>query len=141
MKKITFILIAFALLSSGSAFAQWRINAGIDILKTEFFPNSFPDVQLGVEAAYFITGSVAMTGGIEIWDKPANQLGGSLGVRYYPVNPVFLRMRGILAQDSDFAIGLGYAIPISDKWRFETMADYYAVNSDFALRLGVGVRL
>jgi hypothetical protein len=141
MKKFILIISLGLVLLSITSQAQWRLNAGIDLLKTEFFQeNNFPAIQLGLEAAYYVTSSVALTGGLEIWDKP-DLFGGSLGVRFYPVNPIFLRFRGILAEDSDFSLGLGYALPLNKKWRLETMTDYYAVNKDFALRLGIGYRL
>ncbi|MGK7394494.1 MAG: hypothetical protein ACNS62_07965 [Candidatus Cyclobacteriaceae bacterium M3_2C_046] len=141
MKKLTFLVFTMICLSGGfKATAQWRLNGGIDLIKTPFFGDNWPSVNIGAEVAYFVTNSVGLTGGIEIWDEPANQLGGSLGVRWYPVNPVFFRMRGILSEESDFSLGLGYAIPLSRDWRLETMADYFAVNQDFAIRVGFGYR-
>lgn len=138
MKKFFAISVIIFVFAFSQANAQLRLNGGIDILKTPFF-KPFPSVQVGLELAYFLTSSVAFTGGFEAWQKP-EQFGGSLGLRFYPVNPVFMRMRGIISSDSDFSLGLGYAIPINRDWRVEIMSDYYIVNEDFAIRLGMGYK-
>ena len=139
MKKLFFSLLVITTLAIfNPVSAQWRLNAGIDLLRTPFF-EPFPSVNIGAEVAYFITGSVAFTGGFEYWDK-SDLFGGAAGVRWYPVNPVFLRMRGILASDPDLGLGIGYAIPLNSKWRIELMSDYYAVEAIFAIRFGMGVK-
>jgi len=50
-------------------------------------------------------------------------------------------MRGILKDNSDLALGMGYAIGLNKSWRLETMADYFAVSSGFAMRVGLAVKL
>lgn len=138
MKQIKLVLCLFIFLTMGySAQSQWRVAGGINILTTPFFEN-VPKYRLGVEANYFMQSSFALTGGLEFIEK---DVAGSLGMRYYPINPVFLRMRGILSSDSDLALGMGYALKLNKKWRMETMADYFAVSSDFAIRLGLGLSL
>lgn len=137
MKKLFIIVILISTFNVLESKAQWRIAGGIDLLSTPFF-EAVPKYRFGVEANYFVASSFALTGGLEFIEK---DLGGSLGFRYYPINPVFLRMRGILKDNSDLAIGMGYAIGLSSNWRLETMADYFAVSSGFAIRLGVAVRL
>ncbi len=137
MKKLFTIVILIMAFNVMESKAQWRIAGGIDLLSTPFFEN-VPKYRFGVEANYFVASSFALTGGLEFIEK---DLGGSVGLRYYPINPVFLRMRGILKDNSDFAIGMGYAIGLNSKWRLETMADYFAVSSGFAMRLGVAVKL
>ncbi len=137
MKKILFTLVVLFALSVSTSQAQWRIAGGVDLLSTPFFEN-VPKYRFGVEANYFAASKFAVTGGLEFIEK---DLGASLGFRFYPINPVFLRMRGILNSNSDLALGMGYAIGLNSNWRLETMADYYAVSSDFALRLGFAVRL
>lgn len=102
-----------------------------------FFEN-VPKYIFGVEGQYFVANSFALTGGLEFIEK---DLGGSFGLRYYPINPVFLRLRGILSADSDLGLGMGYAIPLGNQWRLETMADYFAVTSNFAFRVGFAVKL
>lgn len=137
MKKI-FILISFiAIYSISESKAQWRLAAGIDVLSTPFFEN-IPKYRFGAEAQYFMANRFALTGGLEFIEK---DLGGSAGFRFYPINPVFLRMRGILKDNSDLALGMGYAIGLNNNWRLETMADYFAVSSGFAMRVGLAVKL
>jgi hypothetical protein len=92
--------------------AQWRIAGGIDLLSTPFFAN-VPKYRFGVEANYFVANSFALTGGLEFIEK---DLGGSVGFRYYPINPVFLRMRGILNDNSDLAIGNHGRLFCSKQW-------------------------
>ncbi|MFK7952736.1 MAG: hypothetical protein AB8B73_07790 [Ekhidna sp.] len=138
MKNIKLVICLFFFMSIGySAQSQWRLAGGVNLLTTPFFEN-VPKYQLGVEANYFMQSSFALTGGLEFIEK---DVAGSLGMRYYPIDPVFLRMRGILSADSDLALGMGYAIKLNKKWRVETMADYFAVSSNFAIRLGLGVSL
>jgi hypothetical protein len=137
MKKSLLIFIVILSISFTKAHAQWRIAGGIDLLSTPFFEN-VPKYRFGIEANYFVANSFALTGGLEFLEK---DLAGSAGLRFYPINPVFLRLRAILNQNSDVALGMGYAIGLSSKWRLETMADYFAVSSGFALRLGVAVKL
>ncbi|SMG53213.1 hypothetical protein SAMN05661096_04060 [Marivirga sericea] len=137
MKKLVLLLCFISLFTLSESKAQWRLAAGIDVLSTPFFEN-IPKYRFGAEAQYFVANRFALTGGLEFIEK---DLGGSAGFRFYPINPVFLRMRGILKNNSDLALGMGYAIGLNSNWRLETMADYFAVSSGFAMRVGVAVKL
>jgi hypothetical protein len=137
MKKSLLFIAFITLISISESKAQWRLAAGIDVLSTPFFEN-IPKYRFGAEAQYFMANRFALTGGLEFIEK---DLGGSAGFRFYPINPVFLRMRGILKDNSDLAIGMGYAIGLNNNWRLETMADYFAVSSGFAMRIGLAVKL
>jgi hypothetical protein len=137
MKKILFLFGLISLLAISESKAQWRLAAGIDVLSTPFFEN-IPKYRFGVEAQYFMANRFALTGGLEFIEK---DLGGSAGFRFYPINPVFLRMRGILKDNSDLALGMGYAIGMGNNLRLETMADYFTVSSGFAVRVGLAVKL
>ncbi len=137
MKKLILLLSFMSLLAISESKAQWRLAVGIDVLSTPFFEN-IPKYRFGAEAQYFMANRFALTGGLEFIEK---DLGGSAGFRFYPINPVFLRMRGILKENSDLALGMGYAIGLNNNWRLETMADYFAVSSGFAMRVGLAVKL
>lgn len=137
MKKIILLLSVITLFAISESKAQWRLAGGIDVLSTPFFDN-IPKYRFGVEAQYFAISRLALTGGLEFIEK---DLGGSVGFRFYPINPVFLRFRGILIDNSDAAIGMGYAIGLGSNWKLETMADYFAVSSGFAIRVGLAVKL
>lgn len=139
MKKLFVVILFFVLVAGSTGYAQVRLNGAVDILKTDFF-NEFPNLNLGFEVNYFAARSIALTGGVEMWNKPDMPFGVALGARWYPINPLFFRLRGILSDNSDFDIGLGYTFGLSDKWYLEVISDYYVVNSDFALRMGLGVR-
>ncbi|WP_375579138.1 hypothetical protein ABWH96_19350 [Marivirga tractuosa] len=137
MKKFILLFSLVSLFAVSESKAQWRLAAGIDVLSTPFFEN-IPKYRFGAEAQYFMANRFALTGGLEFIEK---DLGGSAGFRFYPINPVFLRMRGILKDNSDLALGMGYAIGLNSNWRLETMADYFAVSSGFAMRVGLAVKL
>jgi len=137
MRKIFSALVIVLCLTVFESKAQWRIAGGVDLLSTPFFEN-VPKYRFGVEANYFAASSFAVTGGLEFLEK---DLAGSVGFRFYPINPVFLRMRGILNANSDLALGMGYAIALNSNWRLETMADYFAIRNGFAIRLGFAVKL
>ncbi|MEQ8546855.1 MAG: hypothetical protein RIC03_03040 [Cyclobacteriaceae bacterium] len=137
MKKTIVLVVAVFLVGIFESKSQLRIAGGINVLSTPFFEN-VPKYRLGAEINYFMQSSFALTGGLELIEK---DLGASAGVRYYPINPVFLRMRGILSENTELALGMGYAIKLNKNMRVETMADYFAVNNDFAIRLGLGVNL
>ena len=136
MKK-SLLVIIFVVAGATASQAQWRIAGGVNLLTTPFFEN-VPKYIFGVEGNYFMANAFALTGGLEFVEK---DLGASLGFRYYPINPLILRFRGILSAHREAALGMGYAIALNRKWRVETMADYFAVNSDFAIRLGISVSL
>lgn len=134
--KITFCICIFVAVSH-KANSQLRLAGGINLLTTPFFEN-VPKYRMGAELNYFVQSAFAVTGGVEFIEK---DIAGQLGMRYYPIDPVFLRARGILSGNSDFALGMGYAVGINNKLVFETMADYFAVSSNFAIRIGLGVKL
>jgi len=140
MKKLFCIILFLIAVGSTSSFAQWRLVGGVDMLKSPFFED-YPTLNMGFEVNYFAARSIALTGGIETWQKPDMPFGVALGARWYPLNPLFFRMRGILSSDSDFDLGLGYTLGLSRKWFLEISSDYYVINQDFALRLAIGVRL
>ncbi|MBK6265037.1 hypothetical protein JKA74_08305 [Marivirga sp. S37H4] len=137
MNKILAILFVFLFVNIFESKAQWRLAGGIDLLSTPFFEN-VPKYRFGIEANYFVANKFAITGGLEFIEK---NMAGSAGFRFYPINPVFIRMRGILKDNSDLAIGMGYAIGLNRNWRLETMGDYFAVSSGFAMRVGLAVKL
>ncbi len=137
MNKFLSIVVFVVLFNLFESKAQWRIAGGIDFLSTPFFEN-VPKYRFGIEANYFANNKLALTGGLEFIEK---NMAGSAGFRYYPIHPVFIRMRGILKENSDLAIGMGYSIGLNRNWRLETMGDYFAVSSGFAMRIGLAVSL
>lgn len=140
MKKIVLLFGVFIALGlSQKVMAQTRLNVALDVLRTPFFN----EVSLngGAELDYFLANRFALTGGFEYWQKEGDQFSGALGLRFYPINPVFIRFRGILNQNSGVNIGMGYALKLSRKLRMETIFDYYTPYDDFAVRIGLGFSL
>lgn len=138
-----FITLCFVcLIALQDSKAQLRLAAGADVLSnvSSGFFNNIPKFRVGLEAQYFLVSSFAITGGLESWTDGPNVL-GTVGGRFYPINPVFIRVRGVLANNADFALGGGYAIRLSKNWRLEFMGDYYAVSRGLGVRIGTAVKL
>lgn len=138
-----FYLSLFALLFCSSVSqAQLLFNFGIDAYKTD---NRDPfefvgKAQFSAEANYFLIRQLALTAGVEYWTAP-NRLSVIPGMRLYPIDPVFIRLRPLISSEVDYAFGVGYARRITDEWRIEVMSDYYFERGNAALRVGVGYRL
>lgn len=139
MREITHVFymstVIFCLSFSASAQTTGNImvGGGLDLIKSDI--NKFGGkVQAGLEANYFITRSFAASAGFEVWSAYNNSL--MLGLRWYPVQKLFTRFRGLIGAD-DFGIGLGYDHTLSADWRLEGTADYYLDQGELGLRLGV----
>jgi hypothetical protein len=107
------------------------VGGSFDVIKTD--NNGFvKKAQLGIEGNYFLTRKFTVSAGFEFWtgDNVSLVLGG----RWYPVDNVFVRARGLIGEN-DLAIGGGWAKPINENWRFEAMGDFY-FKVDFAIRIG-----
>ena len=112
------------------------IGGGLDILKSN--NTGFGDqVQMGVEANYFINSEFSITGGLENWTAGTTSL--VVGGRYYIKKNIFARIRGIIGDDG-ISIGVGYSHSLSKHWKVETMGDIY-FRGDFAIRGGVAYLL
>ncbi|MGB3589974.1 MAG: hypothetical protein WBA23_25730 [Tunicatimonas sp.] len=138
-----FHLISFVLLFHSSVSqAQFLFNFGIDAYKTDNRdPFEFVNkAQFSAEANYFLIQQLALTAGVEYWTAP-NRLSFIPGMRLYPIDPVFIRLRPLISDEVDYAAGVGYARRITDEWRIEVMGDYYFERGNAALRIGVGYRL
>ncbi|WP_215226516.1 hypothetical protein [Echinicola shivajiensis] len=140
MKKIL-MLLAFPLFlwAGKEAHAQqaagsYLISGALDLVKTDV-PGVIRRYQIGAEANYFHWHNISFSGGYEFNYNRPNQV--SLGGRFYPLEPAFIRMRGLVGKDSDIAFGAGYTINLSYRLRLEGMVDYYAVSNVAGLRAGL----
>lgn len=135
MKK--YILIGLFLSSVSLSQAQIAndvmVGGGFDLIKTDY-TSFFGKAQLGVEANYFITKDFTGTAGLEVWT--AEQLSFVLGGRYYPMDELFVRARGLIGVN-DLSIGAGWTKPIGEKLRLEAIADFY-FDLELSVRVGVG---
>ena len=135
IKKLVLVSVAlFVIVSSKAQIANdVMVGGGFDLIKTDY--NSFFDkAQIGGEVNYFITKDFTGTAGLEIWT--ADQLSFVIGGRYYPIDELFLRARGLIGVN-DLSLGAGWTKPIGEKIRLEAMADFY-FDLEFSVRIGFG---
>ena len=109
------------------------ISVGADVIRTDI-DSPFKKAQIGMEAHYFVVRHFAVGAGAEIWtDKPNSFV---MSMRWYPVDKLFVRVRGLTGAN-DVALGVGYALPLSDHWKLDGIGDFYFRSTQFALRAGI----
>jgi hypothetical protein len=130
----TFILlVAFSLTSLAQSNHDIMVSSSIDLIKTDY--SSFLDKgQIGLEGHYFVVRNFAASAGVELWTKQKSSF--MMGMRWYPVDHVFVRFRGLIGTN-DVSIGGGWVKPINDAWRFEAIGDFYVADTEFAIRAGL----
>jgi len=111
------------------------LSGGTDLARTDA-PGVIRRYQLGAELNYFYLHSLSFLGGYEINYNRPNHV--ALGSRFYPIEPLFVRVRGLVGKESDVALGAGYSHNLTYRLRLEGMLDYYAVSNIFGLRVGIG---
>jgi len=119
-------------------FAQERdilIGAQLDLIKSDY-DGYFQKAQIGLEGNYFISNQFTITGGMEFWRREG--VTAVLGTRWYPNRDAFIRVRGLFGSFDDISIGGGWAKPITETTRFESIADFY-FQGDFSIRIGFAV--
>lgn len=141
MKKVIGIIILLWIGIWVDTFAQQAegsllFSAAGDIVRTDV-PGVIRRYQLGVEGNYFYRYNLSASGGYEFNFGQTNHV--TLGGRYYPLESIFIRARGLLGFSSDFALGAGYTHNISYRVRLEGMSDYYMVTNVVGFRVGIGV--
>lgn len=141
MKKLIGVILLLWVGVGVDAFAQQAegsllISGAGDIVRTDV-PGVIRRYQLGVEGNYFYRYNLSVSAGYEFNYGQTNQV--TLGGRYYPLEPVFIRARGLLGSNSDFALGAGYTHNISYRVRLEGMSDYYMVSNAVGFRVGIGI--
>ena len=110
------------------------VSSGGDLARTDA-PGVIRRYQAGAEVNYFHFHFLSFSGGYEFNYNRPNHL--TLGGRFYPIDPVFIRFRGLIGKNSDFAMGAGYSHNLSYRLRLEGMLDYYAVTNVAGLRVGL----
>lgn len=139
MKKTIAILIIIVLVRTDGfgqqAAGSFLFSGAMDLGKTDA-PGLIRRFQVGSELNYFHLHSLSFSGGYEYNYNRPNQL--TLGSRFYPIEPVFIRLRGLVGKESDFALGVGYTYNVSYRFRLEGMVDYYAVSQVAGIRAGFG---
>ncbi|HLW20545.1 MAG TPA: hypothetical protein VKX33_09485 [Cyclobacteriaceae bacterium] len=140
MRKVLGIMVVLIGLFYTSGHAQqaegsFLLSGGVDLARTDA-PGVIRRYQMAAELNYFHLHSLSFSGGYEFNYDRANHV--TLGSRFYPIEPVFVRVRGLLGENSDIALGAGYSHNFSYRFRLEGMADYYAVSNVAGLRVGLG---
>lgn len=136
-----FILTAFLIgITTSDLQAQYLFSVHADVYKTDNRdPFQFADkAQLGLEFNYFLYEQFSVTTGVEFWSNSTRFVPG---MRFYPINPLFLRFRPLLGREVDYAFGAGYSRKLTDNFRLEGIADYYFERSNLAIRIGIGYTL
>lgn len=132
MKKLVILPFLFAATLAHAQIAQdITLHGSFDLIKTDN-NNFLKKAQLGSELNYFFTRSITGTGGVELWTGDDVSL--VLGTRWYPIDEAFIRVRGLIGEN-DLSIGGGWTKPITDKWKFEAIGDFY-FEAEFAIRVG-----
>ncbi len=127
------ILIVFTLPSFAQSNNDIMVSGSLDLIKTDY--SSFLDKgQIGLEGNYFVVRHFAVGAGVELWTKQKSSF--VMGMRWYPHDHVFVRLRGLIGAN-DVSIGGGWAKPINDAWRFEAIGDFYVADTEFAIRAGL----
>lgn len=140
MRKTAGIALIIICVFQATAYGQqgigsYLLSGGVDLARTDA-PGVIRRYQAAAELNYFYLHSLSFSGGYEFNYNRPNHV--TLGTRFYPADPVFIRARGLLGNKSDFALGLGYSHSLSYRFRLEGMVDYYAVSNVAGLRVGIG---
>ena len=129
-------LILLLLLSTTAAFGQaegdFLVGLHLDLIKSDY-DGYFEKGQVCLEGSYFVSRKFAATGGIEVWTRDGAS--AVIGARYFPINDAYIRVRGLIGAN-DLSIGGGWAKPMTEELRFESMADFY-FNGTFCIRAGL----
>lgn len=135
IKKLSVMLILLLLgtLSASSA-GPWRLGVAMDLFKTDF-ASPAAKTQIGIEANYFFMRNFSATGGYEMWTNGGNSI--ILGTRFYPINPVFVRFRGLIKDNSDLSLGAGYVNSLTKNWKLDIIGDYYFNEGELGIRMGI----
>jgi hypothetical protein len=142
MKKILVIIVLFFFVQTEGfcqqAAGSYLISGGMDLARTDA-PGVIRRFQLGTEINYFYLHSLSFSGGYEFNYNRPNHV--TLGVRFFPTEPLFVRIRGLVGKERDLALGAGYSHNLSYRLRLEGILDYYAISNVAGIRVGFGFLL
>ncbi|EMR02828.1 hypothetical protein [Cesiribacter andamanensis] len=140
---LVFVVLSWCLPQQAQAQGSSPLSPGTrsvhlygDVYKTDF-ENPWRKLQAGFEAAYHLNEKLMFTGGLEFWNAEPTPM-VSIGNRFYPFGPAFIRYRALLGSRADVALGMGYSYRIGSRWQIEAASDYYVNEREIGFRLGVG---
>jgi len=139
--KVIILLASFIILNATTLQAQqaggsFLVSAGLDVVRTDLY-KVLERAQFGGEINYFYLHHLSFSGGYEYNINHPNQV--TAGLRYYPLEPVFLRARALLGNDADLAMGAGYTYNLNYRLRLEGMTDYYLQREALGIRVGLAI--
>jgi len=123
---------------TGNLNAQDRNNfllgVQMDVIKTDI--DGFAEKsQVAVTGNYFFAPKFSGTVGLEFWS--ARQTFLVLGARFYPVDPIFIKFRGLIADHGDVTLGMGYRRGLGGNFQFEGGMDYFFNSNHLGIRCGL----
>ncbi|WP_375584383.1 hypothetical protein [Cyclobacterium xiamenense] len=145
MKKwgILLLFLGTVYLGRGEVQAQqaggsFLVSGGLDLIRTDL-DQVLERAQFGLEVNYFYLHQLSFSGGYEHnLDRPNHM---TIGMRWYPIEPVFLRARALVGNQADLGVGMGYTYNLTYRFRLETMADYYVQGNALGARIAIAVLL
>jgi hypothetical protein len=137
MKRLsTLLLLFFSFGLSAQSPGEILVGINFDLIKSDY-TKYFDKAQVALEGNYFISKKFSATGGVEVWTHDVTS--AVLGIRYYPVRDAYIRVRGLIGAD-DLSVGGGWAKPMTEDLRFESMADFY-FTGNFTIRAGLALMI
>jgi hypothetical protein len=131
-----YFFLALFVFAGSQVIAQYNkgvlIGANVDLIKSDY-DGYFQKVQVGMEANFFLSEKISATGGLEVWSDTG--VSAVMGARWYATRDAFIRARGMIGKMDDFSIGAGWAKPVTETIRFESMTDFYFAGT-FSIRAG-----
>ncbi len=120
--------------SFGQSKGAIQISGGFDLYKTD--NSGFAEkTQISLEGNYFFTNKFTGTVGAEFWSARRNYF--VIGTRFYPVDPIFIKFRALIGNDTDASLGMGYQRNLGGNFKFEGGMDYYFDPGELGLRIGL----
>lgn len=112
------------------------VHVYTDVYKTDF-DHPWRKLQAGIEAGYHVSEKLVFTGGLEFWNaQPTPMI--SIGNRFHPFGPAFIRYRALIGSNADVALGIGYSYTLASRWQLQAATDYYLNDRELGFRLGLG---
>ena len=131
MKRLLLpLLLLISLNCLGQIKGDLLFEGGFDVIKSDI-QSAFNKAQFGAELGYFLSGELAISGGLELWSEESASL--LIGARYALNDKIYLKGRVLLGADK-ISLGGGYSFFFSEKVRFNAGAEVYHTG-ELALRV------
>ena len=131
---IAFILSGSCLIAQGQDTNSFMLGLGMDLIRTDN-PGVFERTQIGLEGNYFFAPKFSGTIGLDFWSSRGTSV--ILGARFYPIQPVYFKLKGYIGVADDFTLGMGYRKSISSDLDLEGGMDYFFDANQLAIRFGL----